>query len=103
MKINLYTIYDLKAGVYNKPFYMHNDSVVIRAMEDLINDPQNDIGRHPEDFIVWMLGTFDDNEAKFDLLENPVQIGKCSEIKSAMMAKSVRQSLAEMQNEETEQ
>lgn len=57
----LYSIYDSKAGIYNKPFYLLNNAVAMRTAIDLLSDPNTDVGRHPEDFTLFKIGTYDDN------------------------------------------
>lgn len=65
MKVNAYVIFDSPAKVYNKPFYLLNDQIAVRAMEDLINDDSTDIARHPSDFSLWRVGSYDDTTATF--------------------------------------
>ena len=66
MIINVYTIFDVKAQFYNKPFYLANDSVAVRTFSDLANDPQTDVAKHPEDYILFALGTYNDETAKIE-------------------------------------
>ncbi|PWN77291.1 hypothetical protein CV717_28670 [Bacillus cereus] len=60
MKLSVYTIFDEKAMVYNKPFFLLNDDVCHRTMLDLVNNPETDIAKHPEDFILFKIGEYDD-------------------------------------------
>jgi hypothetical protein len=66
MKINAYVIYDVKAKMYNKPFYLQNDDVALRAFTDLANDPNTDVSKHPADFILFSVGTYEDTTAEID-------------------------------------
>jgi len=68
---NLYAIYDTKGKMYNFPFPYHNDQMAIRAAIDLRNDPNTTPGRHPEDFTLFNLGTYDDGNAQFEILKSP--------------------------------
>jgi len=61
----MYAIYDEKSKVYNKPFAMINEAVAIRAVKDLTLDTNTEVGRHPMDFSLWELGTYDDETANF--------------------------------------
>jgi hypothetical protein len=67
MKTKMYTIYDIKAKVYNKPFYVINEQVAIRMANDLLTDKSADVSKHPEDYVMIELGEYDDNTATFDL------------------------------------
>lgn len=66
MKLNAYVIYDNKAKIYNKPFFFVNDSVALRAAQDLVNDRNTDVHSHPEDFTLWRVGSYDDVTARFE-------------------------------------
>lgn len=60
MNINVYSIFDTKAKVYQKPFFLMNDDVCIRAVKQAVNDVNTEIHHNPEDFIVFQVGMFDD-------------------------------------------
>lgn len=55
-----YSIFDTKAGLFNTPFFMQNDAMAIRAVTDLVNDPNTSVHRHPADYILMKLGYFSD-------------------------------------------
>ena len=82
MQIAVYTIYDQKSGVYNKPFYLVNDAVAKRSAVTLLRDETTEIARHPEDFTLMKLGYFEDTNAKFELLEVPEVLCKFIELQS---------------------
>lgn len=60
MKLNAYTVYDAKTLVYGVPFFAPTDGSAIRSMQELSNDLNTTVGRHPTDFSLWCLGTYDD-------------------------------------------
>lgn len=64
MKLNVYTIFDQATGAYMRPFFMQSDGQATRAFKDLAVAADHDIGKHPEDYSLWRIGTFDDNKAK---------------------------------------
>lgn len=72
MQTEIYTIYDTKAQIYNKPFHQQNKAVALRTATDLANDPNSEIAKNPEDYIMFYLGTYDDQTAKHDLTEPEV-------------------------------
>lgn len=79
MKTNLYVIFDVKAKFYNKPFYLPNTATAIRTFTDLANDMNTDIGKHPEDFILFEIGTYDDATATIESTE-PHVIARAHEL-----------------------
>ncbi len=61
MKVQLYGIFDTAAGIYQKPFFGQSDGEVKRSFMDVAVDKECPIGKHPEDYSLYRLGTFDDN------------------------------------------
>lgn len=67
MILNVYAFYDIKASFYSAPFFLVHDSLAMRAATDLVADPNTTIGRHPADFALMKLGTFDDQTGNFEV------------------------------------
>lgn len=65
MILRAYTIYDVKAMQYHSPWFQHTDGMAVRAMMDLVNDPNTNIGRHPRDYTLYMCGLYDDATGLF--------------------------------------
>lgn len=63
MNLNIYSFYDTKAGMFNVPFFLPTDGMAVRAAIDLGEDLNSRIGRHPEDFVLYRIGVFDDSNA----------------------------------------
>lgn len=61
MKMNIYSIYDVAAGAYLRPFFMQSDGQATRSFSDIAQDASHEIGKHPEDYTLFKLGLFDDN------------------------------------------
>lgn len=56
-----FSILDTKTGLFQPPFFMVHAGQAMRAFEDLANDRNTNIGRHPADFVLCQVGGFDDN------------------------------------------
>jgi len=65
MVLNGYTVFDNKALQYHPPFFAATDGAALRSFQDLANDNNTTIGRHPSDFSLWMCGSYDDNKGLF--------------------------------------
>lgn len=61
MILRAYSLYDEKAGVFSPPFYMGTEGLALRAVSDLVADERTTVARHPNDFILYELGAFDDS------------------------------------------
>lgn len=60
MMLNAYSIFDNKALTFNPPFFQHNDAVARRMLSELAVDLNTQIGRHPGDFVLYCIGTYND-------------------------------------------
>lgn len=65
MKLNAYTIFDVKALQYHSPFFASTDAAAIRSLRDLANDQNTTVGRHPADYVMYQCGTYDDATGRF--------------------------------------
>lgn len=62
MILNAYSIYDRKALQYHPPFFQSTDASATRMFSDLANDPATTIGRHPSDYVLFQIGSYDDSK-----------------------------------------
>jgi len=77
--MNIYTIYDIKANAYLTPFFLPTDGMATRTFADCANDPQHQFGKHPEDYILWKIGNYDDAIGIITPLETHEALGKAVE------------------------
>jgi hypothetical protein len=56
MKMNMYSVYDSVAEVFNKPFTEHNNASAIRVFRQALKDNPN-----KEDYGLYHIGTFLDS------------------------------------------
>ncbi len=75
MKLNIYSIYDTASGLYSRPFFTPSDAEAIRSFSDIAVDAEHPIGKHPEDYTLIRIGTFDDATA---LLNNENNESLCT-------------------------
>lgn len=62
MLLNAYSIYDRKALQYHPPFYASTDGAAARSLSDLVQDQNTTVGRHPTDYVLYAVGTYDDQK-----------------------------------------
>lgn len=69
------TVLDLTAQQYGRPFFAVSDGSAIRGFSDEINheDAQSILYKHPDDFQLFKIGSFDDSTGKVELSE-PVML-----------------------------
>lgn len=66
MEWKLMTVYDTKAGIYDRPFVARSNGEAIRGFSDAINDAKTTIGKHPEDFNLMEIGIYNDQTGEVD-------------------------------------
>lgn len=69
----VYSVFDKAANTYGRPFFLVADGLASRTFIDEINraDQNNSMYMHPEDYVLYKLGEFDDSEAIFTTLPLP--------------------------------
>jgi len=56
-----FSVKDLKAGAFAPPFFMPSVPPAIRAFGDAVLHRDELMSRHPDDFVLYCVGEFDDN------------------------------------------
>jgi len=74
MKHMMFVIYDSKADAYMQPWFLTTEPMAARVFSDLINDPESNAGRHPEDYTLFNIGNFNDQTAEINW-NAPVTLG----------------------------
>lgn len=69
MTLNIYSIFDTVAQVFNKPFTELNNATAIRAFTGSIQSQE-----YKDDYVLYNLGELDDNSGVIKPNENPVKI-----------------------------
>jgi len=79
MEQQVYGIYDVKAGEYSRPVFYANDAQAIREWSDVCKEKNTMFFKHPGDFVMHCLGTFDTKSGKFEALKQPRHIAAASD------------------------
>lgn len=80
MKMKVYTIFDSKVAAYNFPFTMRSNGEALRAFADMANDTSSRVGQHPEDYVLFAVGEFDDERGILTPLVPHETLGKAVEL-----------------------
>ena len=79
MLLKLYTIYDMKVQAYLRLFPLRSHGEALRVFADMANDSNSQIGQHPEDYILYCVGEFDDARGIITALDVHELLGKAVE------------------------
>lgn len=77
--LEVFSFYDSAVEAYMPPFYMKSKGEALRVFSDLVNDKSHGFSKHPEDFTLFHLGSWNDSDAFYQPLLTPVSLGKAIE------------------------
>lgn len=69
MILKVFAVRDTKAQAFLQPFYSPSVGSALRAFSDAVNDGQCPFNKHPEDYILYEIGSYDDATAALDPLD----------------------------------
>lgn len=83
MKYLVLSVYDRAAEAFGRPIFALHERAAARSFQDEINRVADDnaMNRHPGDFELMLVATFDDATGGFDTTEGPRVIALGREIK----------------------
>lgn len=80
MNLNIYAIRDNQVAAFSQPFYSQTNGSALRAFSDHVNENGTPANKHPQDFDLYQLGTYDDQTGAITSM-TPVRIGSAIEYK----------------------
>lgn len=66
----VFAIRDQKTDSFMTPFFQTHKPAALRMFSDLVNDPNAPISKHPDDYSLHCLGTFDTGSGNL----NPIAV-----------------------------
>lgn len=83
----VFGVRDAKALAFLQPFFSVSVGAAVRAFSDAVNeDVKSPLGKHPEDYVLYELASFDDNTGEF-VCTNPIKMLGCgSDFKTAVVS-----------------
>lgn len=68
------SVRDRMLDAYMNPWYVPAKGAAIRAFQDELNNTQSPMSKHPDDYDLYCLGTWDESTGKFQQLPQPEQL-----------------------------
>lgn len=59
-KFRVFSAHDSKLSIFLPPFFVQHLGQALRMWEDSVNSPDTLVAKHPSDFVLYEIGTFDD-------------------------------------------
>lgn len=66
MILKVFSLLDIKAGMYTQPFMFPSTGQAVRAVQDLAADLNTTVGRHPGDFALYQIATWNDATGRYE-------------------------------------
>lgn len=79
------SVKDTAAQAFGRPVFVPAVPVAVRSFRDEVNrkDSSEDLARHPEDFELYELGSFDDSTGVVEVLETPRLVARAKDLKES--------------------
>jgi len=76
------SVKDRAADVFNRPFFVPHRNVAVRDFTDEVNRNavDNQLNKHPDDFDLYLLGTFDDSAGTFAMEDQPTVLVRAKDV-----------------------
>lgn len=72
-------LFDSKAKYFHDPITAHAKGEAVRSFTDAANNLETDIGKHPEDFSLHVIGHYDTSSGSITPLTSPESLGTALE------------------------
>lgn len=76
----IFSIHDSKMETFNRPFCMPAVGAAIRAFQDEVNTAGSEMNKHPEDYALFDLGTFDEDLGILNSNSTPIKISEAKDL-----------------------
>lgn len=84
--MRMFAIHDVKAEVFNTPFFMRTVPEAIRGFMNEAASPDSAIGKWPDDFVLYELGEFDQVTGAVSVRDTPYRVMSGFEAKPGVKA-----------------
>jgi len=71
MRLRAFSIFDQKAKAYMSPFFMSEVGQATRSFTDMVNSSEHVLQKHPEDYVLFEVGQFDDASGLLSAYDGP--------------------------------
>lgn len=85
MILRAFSVHDVRADIFNVPFFKRSIGEAIRDFTELANDEQSLVSKYPSDYRLLVVGSFNDQDGSF-VTEQPTNLGFASDFKRAQVA-----------------
>lgn len=83
MKQIVCAVYDRQAECFGRPVFTAAIGLAVRSFTDEVNRPSQDnpMWLHPDDYTLYQIGVYDDQEGSFDPFGRPEKVSSGTSVK----------------------
>lgn len=100
MKQFVFAVYDSKAEIFNQPMFFKGKGEALRAFGDEANRPESAIFKHPGDYTLMLIGSYDVEIGLLTPLPTPQSLGLGVEYQQAEQPEHKLDLVDTIQNEQ---
>lgn len=78
--MKIFAVYDEKAKIFGTPQFMLTEAVAVRTITDLVQDQQSMLAKHPKDYSLYQVGTYDEISGMITPEERPSLVIRCNSL-----------------------
>lgn len=83
MNVLIFSVFDSAAQGFLQPFFFSMPGQAIRAFSDAINNPTHEFAKHPQDYTLFQIGSYDSLTAELTP-SVPVSLGNALQFKDGV-------------------
>lgn len=73
-----FAVFDVKAAAYGNPMFISNAGLAIRGFSDACHDPATAMAKHPGDYSLFEIGSYDPNSGILKAVSPPVHVASAA-------------------------
>lgn len=81
MRLVVVAVRDSAVAAYARPFFVPTTAFAVRSFRQEVNNKESPMCVNPGDFVLFELGSFDEDTGKFENLEAPQQLARAADFK----------------------
>ena len=89
MRLQIFCIQDEAVGVFHQPMCFRSKGEAVRMFSDATGDEKSQIHEHPQDYVLWHVGEFDDETGILHPFAGNAKVGSGSEFVGGNLPLSV--------------
>lgn len=84
--LKAFAVLDLKAGAFGMPMFVSTAGLAMRGFTDAMKDSRSPMAQHPEDYVLYEIGSYDPNSGQLESLPKPVHLLSAAHVAAQMVA-----------------